>query len=260
MKNFRMNLKIWIPLLVLGVLAGCVPNNKIMYVQDSKEMIAQQNDNMYFIDQDVDNTIRQGDEIYVRVTSDDETQTSFSQTAQRMVQDPSLLSYTVDENGYIKLPYVNRIKVSGLSLLEASDLVEKELSNYLLNPSVFIRFVNNKVTILGEVNRPGVYIFNYKNINILQAIGYANDISTFGDRNHVLIIREEGEYRSKYEVDLTRDDLLISDLYQIKSNDIIYVKPLQSKKWGLDVFPYDLLLSIASLTIVVMTFMINYVN
>ncbi|MCK4748971.1 MAG: hypothetical protein KAT15_18090, partial [Bacteroidales bacterium] len=156
--------------------------------------------------------------------------------------------------------YVNNMKLSGMTLVEASDFVEKELAQYLLYPSVFIRFVNNKVTILGEVNRPGVYVFNYKTINILQAIGYANDISVFGDRRKVLLIREEGEFRSKYEIDMTSEDLLTSNYYRVISNDIIYVEPLKRKKWGMDTFPYDLLFSVASLTIVVLTFMITYVN
>jgi polysaccharide export outer membrane protein len=223
-------------------------------------MVAQQQDNMYFIDEPLDNLIKQGDELYIRVTSADETQTSFNQSRLDMVQDPSVISYTVDEGGYIKLPYINRIKLTGLTLMEASDHIEDELSQYLLYPSVFIRFVNNKVTILGEVRTPGVYVFNYKSINIMQAIGYANDIGTFGNRRKVLVIREEGEYRSRYYVDLTSDNLLASPLYMVQSNDIIYVEPLRSKKWGLDTFPYDLVLSIASLTIVVLTFMITYLN
>ena len=110
------------------------------------------------------------------------------------------------------------------------------------------------------MNRPGVYVFNYKSVNILQAIGYANDIATFGNRKNVLIIREEGEYRSKHEIDITSDALLTSEYYMVKSNDIIYVEPLKSKKWGMDTFPYDLLLSMASLTIVVLTFMVTYLN
>jgi polysaccharide export outer membrane protein len=145
-------------------------------------------------------------------------------------------------------------------LLEASDKIEEELSQYLLYPSVFVRFINNKVTVLGEVNQPGVYVFNYKNVNILQAIGYANDIATFGNRNKVLIVREEGEYRSKEYVDLTSDELLESEFYMVKSNDVIYVEPLKSKKWGMDTFPYDLLLSMVSLTIVVLTFMVTYLK
>lgn len=242
------------------VMASCVPNRKVVIVQDSDEMIEQQNSNMYFIDEPLDNLIRQGDELYIKVTSADETQTNFNQDRQSISRDPSLLSYTVDEDGNIKLPYIDRVKLTGLSLNEASDLIERELSQYLLYPSVFIRFVNNKVTILGEVNNPGVYVFNYKSVNILQAIGYANDVGTFGNRQKVLIVREKGEYRSKYEVDLLSDELLTSDYYMIQSNDIIYVEPLKSKKWDMATFPYDLLLSTISLTIVVMTFMITYLN
>ncbi|MCK5136604.1 MAG: polysaccharide biosynthesis/export family protein [Bacteroidales bacterium] len=257
MSGFR---EIGIAVLITATLASCVPNKKILYVQDSREMLSQQNKNMYFIDEPLDNSIRQGDELYIKVSSADETQTNFNQSRQETVQDPSVISYTVDDEGYIKLPYINRVKLSGLTLVQASDHIEEELAQYLLYPSVFIRFVNNKVTILGEVNRPGVYVFNYKSVNILQAIGYANDVATFGNRKNVLIIREEGEYRSKYEIDLTSDALLTSEYYMVKSNDIIYVEPLKSKKWGMDTFPYDLLLSMASLTIVVLTFMVTYLN
>ena len=247
--------------ILLALLAGaCVPNRKVVYVQDSREMRVEQQNNMYFIDEPTDNTIKPGDELFIKVSSADEGSTAFNEEGQMRIYDPSVISYSVDEDGSVKLPYIDKIKLSGLDLAEASDLIEEELSQYLLYPSVFIRFVNNKVTILGEVNRPGVYVFNYKNINVLQAIGYANDISTFGNRNKVLIIREEGEYRSKHYIDLTSDQLLSSNHYMVKSNDIIYVEPLKSKKWGLDTIPYDLILSIASLTIVIMTFMVNYIN
>ena len=245
--------------LIAAIAASCVPNRKVVYVQDSDEMEAQQVDNMYFIGEGIDDKIRQGDELYIQVTSADETETSFNQNQQNY-RDATLLSYTVDDAGSIKLPYVDRVQLAGLTLLEASDKVEEELSQYLLYPSVFIRFINNKVTVLGEVNQPGVYVFNYKNVNILQAIGYANDIATFGNRNKVLIVREEGEYRSKEYVDLTSDELLESKFYMVKSNDVIYVEPLKSKKWGMDTFPYDLLLSVASLTIVTLTFMITYLK
>lgn len=247
-------------ILIAFVLASCVPNRKVIIVQDSKEMKIEQSDNMYFIDAPLDEIIRQGDELYIKVTSADETQTNFNQDRESLSRDPSLASFTVDDQGNIKLPYINRVKLSGLTLLEASDLIEEELSQYLLYPSVFIRFVNNKVTILGEVNNPGVYVFNYKSVNILQAIGYANDVATFGNRQKVTIIREEGGYRSKHQVDLLSDQLLASEYYMIQSNDIIYVEPLRSKRWDMATFPYDLLLSIASLTIVVLTFMITYLN
>jgi polysaccharide export outer membrane protein len=246
--------------LVVSLLYSCVSNRKVVYVQDSPEMAIQQMDNMYFIEETMDNTIRPGDELYIKVSSADEGQTAFNEINRERISDPSVVSYTVDEEGYIKLPYIKRIKLTGLGLHEASDSIENELSQYLYIPSVFIRFVNNKVTILGEVNRPGVYVFNYKSINVLQAIGYANDVSTFGNREKVLIIRDEGGYSSKYSIDLTSDELLTSKYFMLKSNDIVYVEPLKRKKWDMDTFPYDLLLSVASLTIVVMTFFITYIN
>jgi len=253
--------KFRIVFLISVSLASCVSNKKLNYVQESDEMAIQQRENMYFVDEAVDEAIRQGDELYVQVSSADENKTNFSQERSTVtVRDPSVLSYAVDPEGYIKLPYVDKIKLDGLTLTEASDKIEEELSQYLLYPSVFIRYVNNKVTILGEVHRPGVYVFNYKSINILQAIGYANDIAVFGNRKKVLIVRDEGEYRSRHYIDLTSDGLLASEFYNIKSNDIIYVEPLKSKKWGMDTFPYELLLSVASLTIVVLTFMITYLN
>jgi len=249
-----------ISLVFLSLMFSCVPLRKVKYVQDSDEMEIQQRENMYFVEEPLDNAIRPGDELYIKVTSADESQTNFNQNDRESARDPSLVSYSVDPDGYIKLPYVNKVRLSGLTLEQASDLIEQELSQYLLYPSVFIRYVNNKVTILGEVNRPGVYVFNYKNINIMQAIGYAGDVSTFGNRRRILIVRENENFKSKYYVDLTSDKLLASELYMIKSNDIIYVEPLRSKKWDMATFPYDLLLSIASLSIVVLTFYITYLN
>ena len=247
-------------ILLILIAGSCVSIKKQAYVQDDKTMLAQQMENMYFIEEPQDDQIRSLDELYIKVSSADENQTNFNQDRQSLSRDPSLMSYTVDDEGNIKLPYINRIKLSDLTLMEASDKIEEELSQYLLYPSIFIRFVNNKVTILGEVNRPGVYVFNYKNINILQAIGYAEDIGIFGNRSKVLIIRDEGGHTSKHEINLNSDELLTSPYYMVKSNDIIYVEPLKSKKWGMDTFPYELLLSVASLTIVVLTFMVTYAN
>ena len=252
--------KLFFTVMVLLAAGSCVPIKKTSYVQDDKSMLVQQMDNMYFIDEPTDDLIRPADELYIKVSSADEGETAFNDGSSERMYDPSVISYTVDKEGYIKLPYINRIKLSGLSLAEASDSMEKELAQYLYFPSVFVRFVNNKVTILGEVFNPGVYVFNYKSINILQAIGYAGDISIFGNRQNVLIVRDEGDYRSKYIVDLTSDELLTSKYYMVKSNDIIYVEPLKSKKWGMEEFPYDLLFSMVSLTIVVLTFMVTYLN
>ncbi len=235
--------------------SSCIPLERVSYVQTEKEIRKEMGEDLYFFGIAPENSIRPGDELYIRVTSSDENPTSFNDAENNQIRDPSLLSYTVDEDGFIKLPYINRIKVSDLTLREAADDIEEELNQYLYFPAVFIRFINNKVTILGEVNNPGVYAFNYKNINILQAIGYASDITEWGNRRKVLLIREDGTRKLKKYIDLTNDDLLESDYYFIKSNDIIYVEPLKRKKWGMNVVPYNLILSVISTGIVIITFM-----
>lgn len=233
------------------IFTSCVSLRETAYVQQEKPGDPS---DIQYIGTQIDNIITPGDELYIRITSADEERTTFDYQDQARVTDPTLLSYTVSDDGTIKLPYIGRIIVSDITLEEASDKIEEALKQYLYIPSVYIRFINTKVTVLGEVRSPGVYMFNYKNINILQAIGYANEITEFGNRRNVLIIREEGVRRTRHFVDLTSDDLLESEWYLIKSDDIIYVEPLKRKKWGMATVPYNLILSVITTAIVVITF------
>ncbi len=265
--NIKSNLKIpyFIVLIIsYALFYGCAPTKTATYLKEpnlkSQLTDSQNNDFVYFVEDSIDEHIRYGDELYIRITSSDETPTNFNSRFQMQIMDADLLSYTLDEEGYIHMPYLKRIKLEGLTLQGAADLIEEELSQYLFHPSVFIKFINNKVTVLGEVNSPGVYVFNYKSINIFQAIGYANDISSYGNRRKVLIIREEGNEVTKHYFDLTKDDILVSDWYLIKSNDIIYVEPLGRKKWGMETFPYDILISVVSTTTLILTLTLSLFN
>lgn len=250
MKQLASRLFIFVLMSVL-FFSSCIPLTRLSYVQSDPGTSPSE---MNYIGEPLDNVISTGDELFIRITSADEERTVVNFQEQGNRVDPSLLSYTVSDDGTIKLPYINRIHLAGLSLEQASDEIEEALSQFLYIPSVYIRFINTKVTVLGEVRNPGVFVFNYKNINILQAIGYANDITEFGNRRNVLIIREEGVNRSKYFVDLTDDSLLESEHYLVKSDDIIYVEPLKRKKYGMATVPYNLILSIITTSIVVFTF------
>ena len=232
------------------IFSSCLPLDRLAYVQSERSTDPS---HMQYIGPQIDNIITPGDELYIRISSADDDRTIIQQDqAYRM--DPTLLSHTVSDDGTIKLPYIGRILLADRTLEEASDIIEEALKEFLFIPSVYIRFVNTKVTVLGEVGNPGVYMFNYKNINILQAIAYANDITNFGNRRNVLIIREEGVRRYKHYIDLTSDDLLESEWYLIKSDDIIYVEPLRRKKFDLATVPYNLILSIITTGIVLITF------
>ena len=131
--------------ITLGIvlLAACVPNRKVVIVQDKNTESVQEINNMYFVDEPVDNAIRQGDELYIKISSADETETVFDRAKDERIYDPALLSYTVDDEGNIKLPYIDKVKLSGLLLDEAATKIEKELAQYLYFPAVFIRFMTS---------------------------------------------------------------------------------------------------------------------
>lgn len=231
--------------------ASCVPTSRLAYVQSDPDKRPSQ---MVYVGPQIDNTIKPRDEIYVRITSADENQVAVG-ISQSGGTDPELFSYNVSEDGTIKLPFIGKIEIANLTIEQASDKVEAALSQYLYMPSVFMRFLNNKVTILGEVNMPGVYTFDRKSINILEAIGHARDITEFGDRKRVLLIRESGVTRSKHYIDLTRSDLFKSEFYIIQPDDVIFVEPLGRKKWGIDTVPYNLLFSAITTFLVVINFL-----
>lgn len=251
--------KILLPgLLLFLIFSACAPTKEAAYLSTfNNETINNKADQVYLIEDTLDNRIRPGDELYINVTSSDEGPTNFNRVTGERINDPELISYNVDEEGMIKMPYIGKVKVSDMTLKEAGDFLEKSLAQFLFYPSVSVKFINNKVAILGEVRRPGVYVFNYKTINLYQAIAYANDISEFGNRRRVLLVRREGDEISKKYLDLTKDEVLTSEWFQIKSNDVIYVEPLGRKKWGIETFPYNLLLSFISTTILIVTFVGN---
>lgn len=244
-------------LLMVGILLccfSCVPVKKVAYVQSEGSSGPEQ---MIFTGHPTDEIIHSGDELYVRISSSDEEKNSLNSNNQSNIYNPLLQSYTVNEEGQIKLAYVGKVSVAGLSLEEASDLLEQELSKFLFLPNVYLRFINTRITVLGEVNRPGVYMFDNKRINILQAVGYAGDITEFGNRKKVLIIREEGAVRKKFYLDLTKDALLESDLYALKSGDVVFIEPLGRKKWGMATVPYNLILTMISTGLFVYSVLID---
>lgn len=139
--------------------------------------------------------------------------------------------YLVTSEGTITLPILGKIKVQELTLLELENLLVKKLieGNHLANPIVTVRLTNAKFTILGEVNNPGTYTFNEQNISILQALGYAGDLTIHGKRQDVLIIREENNKKIYMSIDLTSKKWFDSPFYYIKPNDVIYVNPNGAK-------------------------------
>jgi polysaccharide export outer membrane protein len=139
--------------------------------------------------------------------------------------------YLVTLDGTITMPILGKVTVKDSTILALENLLIKKLidGNHLTNPIVTVRLINAKFTILGEVKNPGTYTFNEQNISMLQALGYAGDLTIHGKRQNVLIIREENNKKTYMTIDLTSKKWFDSPYYYIKPNDVIYVNPNGAK-------------------------------
>ena len=145
---------------------------------------------------------------------------------------PQLQTYLVDEEGKIEFPVLGTVHVEGLNRKELSEKLEEQITKYVQNPIVNVRIANFQVTVLGEVNRPGTFSIPDEYLSLNKALGFAGDLTIYGKRNNVLIIRETEEGKIYKYVDLTDSDLLNSPFYYLQQNDVVYVEPNAAQKQG----------------------------
>jgi polysaccharide biosynthesis/export protein len=137
--------------------------------------------------------------------------------------------YLINEEGYITLPLIEKVKLAGLSSTEATELLTKQLNKYLQQPTVNVRILNFKISVLGEVTRPALYTIPNEKITLPEAIALAGDLTIYGRRDNVQIIREVDGKRTFTRINLTRRELFNSPYYYLQANDVIYVEPTKSK-------------------------------
>jgi polysaccharide export outer membrane protein len=139
------------------------------------------------------------------------------------------IGYLVDASGNIEMPLIGEVKMGGLTTQVARDTLTKRLEQFLLSPTVRIYFENFRVTILGEVSRPGVFTVTNEKLSLTEAIGMAGDLTIYGDRKNIMVIREEGGEKKFNSVDLTSRNLFQSPYYYLHSNDVLYVQPVKAR-------------------------------
>ena len=142
-----------------------------------------------------------------------------------------LMGYVVDNDGYIDFPVLGEINVGGMTRWELSEYIKNTLleKGYLNDAVVTVEFMNFKVSVLGEVNHPGTYTIEGDKVTVLQALSLAGDLTIFGKRNNVTVIREMDGERIFYNVDLCSVDMFKSPAYNLLQNDIVYVEPSEIK-------------------------------
>ncbi|WP_246000457.1 polysaccharide biosynthesis/export family protein [Pontibacter diazotrophicus] len=140
--------------------------------------------------------------------------------------------YLVDDQGYIEFPVLGRVKVAGLTREEANNKLTADLQEYLQEPIVKVRYLNFRVTVIGEVSNPSVVTAMDDNMNIIEALGMAGDLTLYGKREDVLVIREENGTRTMARLNLNDSNVFKSPYFNLHQNDVIYVEPDKAKVAG----------------------------
>lgn len=132
--------------------------------------------------------------------------------------------FLVDARGNIEYPRIGSLHVEGLTKTQLADLIKQKLEGQLTQPSVVIRFVNYKITVLGEVRTPGSFTVPTERLTVLEALGLAGDISEFGQKNNVKVLRENNGKREVGTLDLTSSAMFNSPFYNLQQNDVVFVE------------------------------------
>lgn len=149
----------------------------------------------------------------------------------------STQAYLVDNEGKINFPVLGELKVSGLTKNEAEQLIVEKLKPYIKEtPIVTVRMVNYKISVLGEVASPGTFTISNEKVNLLEALAMAGDMTVWGLRDNVKLIRESVDGKQEIvTVDLTKAETILSPYYWLQQNDIVYVTPNKTKARNSDI-------------------------
>ena len=254
MKNMSKITKLGLAALLLAMLfASCVPQKKMLYLKEAQMMAENQSIN-YVNERSVNYKLQPGDNLYIRFVNITDAQSAASLTGDfgnraQVSSDAAiyLQSYTLDEEGCIELPLVGRVELKNLTVDEAKDVLQTALDKYVNQTTIIVKMSNFNLTILGEVNRPGMFKVYQSQINLFEAISLAGNITNFAKNDAVKIIRQTDNGSEIITVDMGSADILSSPYYYLKPNDIVYVEPLKIKQWGFTSFPYSTVLSVISL-------------
>lgn len=257
MKRF-FNIRTIFLLAIIGVLAfsSCVPQKKMLLLKEM-EMANENTSIEYQNERTLDYKIQPGDNLYIRATStisegvsamlNGDTRSSYSTTDASIY----LNSYTVNKDGYIDYPLAGRVKVKNLTVEQAKETLEKELSKYIKEVALMVKLASFDLTIIGEVVRPGKYKVYQSEIGLLEALALAGNTTNFAKTESVKLVRRTENGSEIITLDIGNADILSSPYYYLKPNDIIYIEPLKLKQWGFTTFPYSTVLSIISLSITI---------
>ena len=224
--------KLLFPIMVVTVIlmmVGCGSSKQVAYWQNIDSISLAASKGLF------DAKIMPKDELTILVqTTDPLTSEPFNLRSTGQTSSKNQITgYLVDNDGMINFPIVGKIHVAGLTKTECEDLIKSKIQPYLArteNPLVSVRTSSYRITVIGEVNRPGVIPVSTEKISLIEALAEAGDMTIYGKRDNVLLVRED-KSGEKHKVRLNMNDanIINSPYYYLQQNDIVYVEPHKVK-------------------------------
>lgn len=260
MKNiflFKRSLLLFLALFLFS----CASRKDIAYYQDIDIVSFKEKTNSYEI------KIQPDDLLMIIVSADDpeiaapfnlKSYTTVNPTKQDVAGSQTTQLYLVDTNGCIDFPVLGRLKVSGMARSQLVQLFQDKISAYIKNPIINLRIMNFKISVQGEVTLPGTYTINSERVTLIEALSMAKDLTIYGKRDNILIIREIDGVKTYNRVDITKANFMNSPFYYLAQNDVVYVEPNKNKVNGSAVGPNTgVIISITSLLITLITLIVT---
>lgn len=215
----KISIKLFIILMLLGSCSSSL--KEIQYLSNKKASTVEYvNSNGY--------NLKIGDNVYVQVIGNNPlVVNNYNRGSNYMYSQESinLFSHTIDKNGNIALPLLGEMHIANMTIDEAKRAINAKAVELYRTPSVIVKLVNKGVTVLGEVNRPGKYQVYKDNLNVFEALGLAGDLSDYGNRKNIKLIRKVNGKEKIINIDLTDTNIVTSEYYTIFPNDVLYVSP-----------------------------------
>lgn len=262
MKNFLLT-KNATSLLFIILLFSCASKKDLVYYQNIDKMNPQNTSNSYEV------KLQPDDLLLIIVSGEDpEIAAPFNLRSISVIDSgagqnsaigqPINQLYLVDALGTIDFPILGKLKVGGLTRTELLKNLQDKIGFYVKKPIINLRIMNFKVSVQGEVTLPGTYNVISERITLVEALTMARDLTIYGVRNNILIIREINGVKSYSRVDITKSDFINSPFYYLAQNDVVYVEPNKNKINGAAVGPNTgIIISITSLLITLFTLVIT---
>ncbi|MBW8362804.1 MAG: polysaccharide biosynthesis/export family protein [Kaistella sp.] len=232
-------------LFILAAMLSCKPKQNMVYMETDRAVANEQVQQAVF----EGSRLQSGDLLDIKVTAFDEYAVRpFNLHSMNQVSSPDEVAssqaaqaapqgYIIDNDGYLYFPVLGKLYVKGMTMAQLREDLEKRLLTYLSDPMVSIRQLNFNVTVLGEVKKPGQYTSASDKVTVLQALGMAGDMTDFGDRTRVKLVRNEDGATHTYLIDFTDANITSSPYYYMQQNDVLYVEPDEIKKKSANVDP-----------------------